>query len=92
MRRPTWRAKEMLAEMLLAEVRQSVGLTQEELAATLGIKQPTLSRLESQHDMQVSTLQRWSRWAASWRSLRVCQVERSDCGSSMMRRKGCVQL
>jgi transcriptional regulator with XRE-family HTH domain len=52
------RAKEMLAEMLLAEIRQAVGLTQEEVAATLGIKQPTLSRLESQHDMQVSTLQR----------------------------------
>jgi DNA-binding transcriptional regulator YiaG len=51
-------AKEMLAEMLLAEIRQAVGLTQEQLAATLGIKQPTLSKLESQHDMQVSTLQR----------------------------------
>ena len=52
------RAKETLAEMMLAEIRQAVGLTQEELAATLGIKQPTLSRLESQHDMQISTLQR----------------------------------
>jgi transcriptional regulator with XRE-family HTH domain len=52
------RAKEMMAEMLLAEIRQAVGLTQEELAAALGIKQPTLSRLESQDDMQISTLQR----------------------------------
>jgi transcriptional regulator with XRE-family HTH domain len=52
------RAKEMIAEMLLAEIRQAVGLTQEQLAAALGIKQPSLSRLESQHDMQVSTLQR----------------------------------
>ncbi|MEX2317189.1 MAG: helix-turn-helix transcriptional regulator [Pirellulales bacterium] len=52
------RAKEMMAEMLLAEIRQSAGLTQEELAKTLGIKQPSLSRLESQHDMQISTLQR----------------------------------
>ncbi len=50
------RAKEMMAEMLLAEVRKAVGLTQEELAASLGIKQPTLSRLESQSDMQISTL------------------------------------
>jgi predicted transcriptional regulator len=50
------RAKEMMAEMLLAEVRKVVGLTQEELAASLGIKQPTLSRLESQSDMQISTL------------------------------------
>ena len=50
------RAKEMMAEMLLAQVRKAVGLTQEELAASLGIKQPTLSRLESQNDMQISTL------------------------------------
>ncbi len=50
------RAKEIMAEMLLAEVRKTVGLTQELLAASLGIKQPTLSRLESQHDMQISTL------------------------------------
>ncbi len=52
------RAKEMMAEMLLAEVRKAVGLTQADLAATLGIKQPTLSRLESQDDMQISTLRR----------------------------------
>ena len=52
------RAREMMAEMLLAEIRKSVGLTQEELADQLGIKQPTLSKLESQKDMQVSTLRR----------------------------------
>ena len=52
------RAKEMMAEMLLAEIRRAVGLTQEEVAASLGIKQPSLSRLESQEDMQISTLRR----------------------------------
>lgn len=52
------RAREMMAEMLLSEIRKSVGLTQEEVAQTLGIKQPTLSRLESQEDMQISTLNR----------------------------------
>ena len=52
------RTQEMLADMLLAEIRQLVGLTQEELAKKLGIKQPTLSKLESQDDMQVSTLRR----------------------------------
>jgi DNA-binding XRE family transcriptional regulator len=52
------RAKEMMAEMLLAEIRREVGLTQEQLAASLGIKQPSLSRLESQDDMQISTLRR----------------------------------
>jgi predicted transcriptional regulator len=52
------RTKEIMADMLLGEVRELVGLTQDELAKKLGIKQPTLSRLESQGDMQVSTLRR----------------------------------
>ena len=50
--------KTMMAEMLLGEIRRSVGLTQDEVAATLGIKQPSLSQLESQDDMLVSTLGR----------------------------------
>lgn len=52
------KAKEMMAEMLLAEIRKEAGFTQEDLAATLGVKQPSLSKLESQEDMQISTLQR----------------------------------
>jgi len=52
------KAKEMMAEMLLAEIRRESGLTQEDLAAAMGIKQPTLSKLEAQSDMQISTLQR----------------------------------
>jgi transcriptional regulator with XRE-family HTH domain len=52
------RSREMMAEMFLSELRRLSGLTQNELAAALGIKQPTLSRLESQEDMQISTLQR----------------------------------
>jgi predicted transcriptional regulator len=51
-------AKERMTEMLLAEIRKEVGLTQEDLAAAMDIKQPSLSKLESQDDMQISTLQR----------------------------------
>ena len=51
-------AKEMMAEMLLAEIRKSVGLTQQDLAAVLGISQPSLSKLENQDDMHVGTLRR----------------------------------
>ena len=52
------RAKEMMAEMLLAEIRKEAGFTQEDLALAVGIKQPSLSKLESQEDMQISTLQK----------------------------------
>lgn len=51
------KAKEMMAEMLLAEIRKEAGFTQENLAKTMGVKQPSLSKLESQDDMQISTLQ-----------------------------------
>jgi|SRR5579862_2923081 len=52
------RTQEMIAEMLLAEIRLAAGLTQEEVAKKLGIKQPSLSKLESQDDMHISTLLR----------------------------------
>ena len=52
------KTRRMLAELLLPELRRLSGMTQVELARALGIKQPTLSRIESQDDMQVSTLTR----------------------------------
>jgi DNA-binding XRE family transcriptional regulator len=44
--------------MLLSELRRLAGKTQVDLAKSMRVKQPTLSRLESQDDMQISTLQR----------------------------------
>jgi transcriptional regulator with XRE-family HTH domain len=52
------RARQLLAEMLLSEMRTLAGKSQSELARILGVKQPGLSRLEKQDDMQVSTLKR----------------------------------
>jgi plasmid maintenance system antidote protein VapI len=52
------RAKELMGEMLLVEVRKLTGKSQRELAEALGIKQPSLSKLEGQSDIQVSTLRR----------------------------------
>ena len=52
------RAKELMAEMLLVEIRKLTGKSQRELAEALGIKQPSLSKLEGQSDIQVSTLRR----------------------------------
>jgi transcriptional regulator with XRE-family HTH domain len=51
-------AREMMADLLLAEIRKQAGLTQIDLAKRLGVTQPTLSKLESQQDMQISTLRR----------------------------------
>jgi len=51
-------AQEMMTEMLLGEIRKLVGLTQEEVARKLGVTQPSLSKLENQDDMQITTLRR----------------------------------
>ncbi|MGH7213167.1 MAG: helix-turn-helix domain-containing protein [Tepidisphaeraceae bacterium] len=58
-RRAERRAAEMMASLFLPELRKAVGLSQAELAARLGIKQPSLSKLESQEqDIQIGTLRR----------------------------------
>jgi transcriptional regulator with XRE-family HTH domain len=48
----------MMAELLLSELREQSGMTQRQLAAALGIKQPTVAQWERQDDIQVSTLRR----------------------------------
>lgn len=52
----TLMAQEMMAEMLLAEIRKQIGLSQEALAQRLGITPPALSELESQDDLTLSML------------------------------------
>ena len=52
------RTRQLLGEMLLSELRRFAGKSQRELAAALGIKQPSISKLENQSDMQISTLHR----------------------------------
>jgi transcriptional regulator with XRE-family HTH domain len=52
------RYRELLGELLLSEVRKLAGKSQREVALALGIKQPSLSKLEGQSDMQISTLRR----------------------------------
>jgi transcriptional regulator with XRE-family HTH domain len=56
--RASRRTKELLAELLLSEIRKLAGKSQGELAGILGIKQPSLSKLENQDDMQISTLKK----------------------------------
>jgi len=56
--RAACRTEELLGELLVGELRKIAGKSQRELAKTLGIKQPSLSKLENQSDMQISTLRR----------------------------------
>lgn len=50
------RARELLGALLLSEIRRGVGKNQGDVARALGMKQPSLSKLEKQSDMQISTL------------------------------------
>jgi transcriptional regulator with XRE-family HTH domain len=52
------RTRELLCGLLLSEMRRLAGKSQREVAKMLGIKQPSLSKLEGQSDMQISTLRR----------------------------------
>jgi len=57
-KRAAAKAKRMLAEMPLNELREARRLTQEQLAEQLGVGQAHVSRLERRADMYVSTLGR----------------------------------
>jgi hypothetical protein len=50
------KAREMMEEMPLAELRQARRLSQEQMAASLHIKQAAVSKLERRTDMYISTL------------------------------------
>jgi DNA-binding XRE family transcriptional regulator len=50
------RARAMLAEMPLQELRLARGLSQETLATTLKVRQASISKLERRTDMYISTL------------------------------------
>ena len=54
------RYRELIAEAKsLAEVRKLAACSQEEVARKLQIKQPSISRLEKQTDMYISTLKQY---------------------------------
>lgn len=51
--------RRLLAEMPLQALRKALDLTQQQVAAALGIDQAAVSKLESQTDLYVSTLRRF---------------------------------
>ncbi len=50
------KAKAMLAEMPLNELRQARGLSQKMLAEVLHVQQPSIAKMEKRIDMYLSTL------------------------------------
>lgn len=56
--RAATKAREIIQQMALDELREARRLTQEQLAKTLHVKQSAISKLERRADMYVSTLQR----------------------------------
>lgn len=52
-------AKEIIAEMNLANMRQSRGLSQSDLADALDVHQPAIAKIEQRSDMHVSTLRNY---------------------------------
>jgi ribosome-binding protein aMBF1 (putative translation factor) len=52
------RTVQLKAEMALGELRQALQLSQAELATSLQVKQPAISRLEQRTDMYVSHLRK----------------------------------
>ncbi len=56
--RSTEKAKVLLREMALSELREAVSLTQESLADALGVKQSSISKMERRSDVYLSTLRR----------------------------------
>jgi DNA-binding XRE family transcriptional regulator len=51
-------ARGKMEAMLLGQVRKQLGFTQVTIARALGVSQSALSQLESQDDLQLSTLRR----------------------------------
>ena len=50
------KAKAMLSEMPLNELRQARGLSQKMLAEVLNVQQPSIAKMEKRTDMYLSTL------------------------------------
>ena len=52
------RASDIIAKLFLRQIREAVGISQKDLAEMIGVKQPGISKLEKQADMQIATLRR----------------------------------
>lgn len=66
---------QLLRELPLNELRQARQLTQETLAATLQVKQASISKMERSADMYVSTLRKFIEAMGGHLQIRACFPE-----------------
>ena len=66
------RARQMLANIPLDELRAARQLTQEHLAEILGVKQASISKMERRADMYVSTLAKFIEAMGGQLEIRAC--------------------
>ena len=52
------RADATARKLLLRDLRRSLGITQQQLSAALGVSQPVVSQIENRADLQLATLRR----------------------------------
>lgn len=52
------RKQQLITQALLHEIREHLGITQEEMAERLGMKQANVSRTQRRRDLKLSTLKR----------------------------------
>jgi DNA-binding XRE family transcriptional regulator len=80
------RTAELIAEELtLAELRKAQKLTQQKLAKTLGIKQESVSSIETRADMLLSTLRGYVKAVGGELSLKVTFPDRPPVELSTLR-------
>ena len=71
--------KETLANMALDQLRAARNLTQEHLAALLGIKQASISKMERRTDMYIGTLSKFIAAMGGKLEIRACFPDGSVC-------------
>ena len=77
-------ASEMLLNIHLAELREKVQLTQSDVAAAMGVKQPTIAGMEKDgQDIKLSTLKKYIEAAGCKLSLDIEMSDGSHFGFSI---------
>ena len=70
--RSSIKARVMLQDLALADVRRALQLSQDDLAKQMELKQPAISKLEKSTDMYLSTLRRYIEAMGGTLEIKAC--------------------